>query len=240
MRVMTLVNTLTSVSSFVYANHVEYFVYTAKQRPDIEFIFYTPHRSTIDNARNMAAKLAMQYECEYLMFIDDDVLIPRDALLKLLDAKKDICSGLVIIRGYPFNCMLFKWLDETTKRDLTYYNDLPKGEDGNLELLVPCAAVGFSCCLIRTEILFDLPEPYFVTGRTNTEDVYFCMKIRDLTPVPSIFCRTDVRCGHLLNPEPIEYETIEKFKEFYKPTVEENKKFKRDQEYIDKCLAKLG
>ena len=237
-KILVIVNTLTSISNFVYANHIRFFVEAKQAFPDWQFIFMTPHRAGIDLARNAAAVHALTLECDYLMFIDDDVLVPPDTLKRLVDDDKDIVAGLVIIRGYPFNVMAFK--EKITEKDgkanksLTYYNDLPKEhkkhilddesicKDCNkedfqvLQKMVSCAAVGFSCCLIKVDILRLLQEPYFITLPGMTEDVYFCTRVtEELTPTPEIFIDTHVQCGHLMSPEAIEWQYKEKFQNFY-------------------------
>lgn len=234
MRVFVLVNALQGVNSFVYNNHIEFFVYSAKNIPNLEFRFWVPHRMSIDHARNQAAIYAKQTECDYLMFIDDDVMIPRDTLVKLLAADKDIVAGLVIIRGYPFNVMAFKWNGE---KSLGYYNDLPKEPDGSLTKLIECDAVGFSCCLIKIDVLKAIEPPYFLTMKYQTEDVYFCLKVSELEPKPSIYMDTTVKCGHFLNAETIEYDTRQKFKDFYSFAYEEIPDKGRDEQYIKDCLA---
>lgn len=257
MRVMTLINTLQSVPSFIYANHIEFFTKTVKQFPDIDFRLFTPHRMSIDNARNTAADMALRFECDYLMFIDDDVLLPANAFELMLKADKDVVAGLVIIRGMPFNVMAFEFEDEA-KQKLVYLNkiELEKPcESGHeryefscddcqkmtLKELVHADAVGFSCALIKTDVLKPLTPPYFVTGPTHTEDVYFCMKLRDLEPLPSIAVHTGIRCGHLLNPEPIEWATRRKMYAFYEEAFLKTQVVpKRDAAHIQRCLASLG
>lgn len=230
MKIFTLVNTLQNVNSFVYANHINLFAWTKKHRPDISLNFYSPNRMSIDHARNNAAIFAKQHEADYLFFLDDDVMVPPQTLDLLTKADKDVIAGLVIIRGYPFNVMAFDW--ESEKKDkLIHYNDLPKNEDNSLVELVKCAAVGFSCCLIKMDVLKALEPPYFVTGPHNTEDVYFCIKAQEmLDPTPEIFMHTGVRCGHMLTPETVSWGTREKLKAFYKDMMETS--FNRDEEYI--------
>jgi len=196
------------------------------------------------------------------MFIDDDVLIPPDAFDKLQMANKDICAGLVYLRGYPFHVMAFreiitKVLDENKKEfldprlKLTYYDEIHDLAREGVEL-VSCEAVGFSCCLIHTDVLKAIEPPYFVTGPLNTEDIYFCLKTRNLDPRPSIFVHTGVRGGHLLNPEPIEFDTkllltnfydnlADKFKDEMniKPEDEVNNQNNRNLEYIERNLKRL-
>lgn len=248
-KVFILVNCLTSVNSQVYGNHCHFFTYTAKAMPHIDFMFYPAHRMSIDNARNSAAKMALEAECDYLMFIDDDVLIPPATLELLLAADKDIIAGLVMIRGYPFNVMAFKHGEKTTLdgrevKTLEYFNDLEYIDEDKkvLKELQECDAIGFSCALIKCDILKPLEPPYFLTGRYHTEDVYFCMKVKEaLDPKPEIYLHTGIQCGHVLNPEPIEWSTKEAFKKFYEemgasgPTTEP----KRDEDYMEACLAEL-
>src|SRR6266850_6703930 len=114
MKILCLVNTLTSVNSFVYANHITFFNYIKKHFPTLEMLFFSPHRMSIDHARNEAARLALECEADYLMFIDDDVLVPPNTLEGMLECASDIAAGLVIIRGWPFNVMAFKFTKDST------------------------------------------------------------------------------------------------------------------------------
>ncbi len=261
MRVLILVNTLQSVSSFVYSNHINFFVKTVKTDPTIEFMFYTPHRMSIDHARNSAAEMALQSDCDYLMFLDDDVLVKPETLDMLLKADKDIIAGLVIIRGHPFNNMAFKFKEEKEeeKQSLEFYNELPLKESceaghevykiecesciksSKLQELVKCDAVGFSCCLIKCDVLQALEPPFFVTAKNHTEDIYFCLKIRSLNPIPEIWLHTGVKCGHLLNAEPIEWANRPLMKTIYDPFFrgEKGHNDHRDDEYIKRCLAAI-
>lgn len=250
MKVLVLVNTLTSVNSNVYANHIAFWGQLKKDYPDDDFLLYTPERSSIDRARNVAAKYAMNLGCDYLLFIDDDVLVHPSGFKKLFEAQQDIIAGLVIIRGYPFNVMAFKETENTDERGklvkgLDFYNDLPLDEGGDLiSQVLSCGAVGFSFCLIRVSMLLTLPPPFFVTGTFNTEDIYFCEKyklqcLNDNVP-PLIALHTGVRCGHILPGEAVEWGTREKFKEFYKPVVEERDRFNtRDLQYIEGAVEAL-
>lgn len=250
-KVVILVNTLTSVESTVYSNHIEFFVWHAKNHPEIDFIFYTPHRMSIDSARNSAADYALQLEADYLMFIDDDVLIPRDSLHKLIQNDKDICAGLVIIRGYPFNVMSFKFkkpskkLSEEFKKTgvnrIGFYNDLPK-RNGKLQKLVKCDAVGFSLCLIKIAVLKKISQPFFITGSRNTEDVYFCIKAKEELGKEnvSIYTDTSLECGHLLDKVPVCW-TNRKALQEYQEKVEPKRKPKagRAGHYFSRNLKNL-
>jgi len=272
-KVFILVNTLHSVTASVYANHLHMIGWSAKHIPGLEFEFWAPPRMSIDNARNTAAQYALERECDYLFFLDDDVQVPPFALKALLEADKDVVAGLIMIRGYPFNVMAFKFenkkVNGENKRNLGYFNNLAqerlvkndwiaeadlakkrpkltKRQWSKLPMrLVPlqaCDAVGFSCCLIKVDVLKPLETPYFLTGKYHTEDVYFCMKITEnLRPKPSIYLHTGVQGGHMLNPEPIEYGSKPLMKAFYGMMYgKEETPFSRNEDYIEQCLAEIA
>src|SRR5215204_1746576 len=171
-KTLIAVNVLDSVDSEVYGSHCQEWFRLGRSTQD-EFILFHPHRLSIDNARNQAAILAMQTECDYLYFIDDDIVLHPNTYRSLKMADADIAQALTFIRSYPFNPMMFF---EEAPNKLDYYVNYEPfiDKDG----LVECAAVGFSCALIKTSILYDLQPPYFVTGKDSTEDVYFCLKCR--------------------------------------------------------------
>lgn len=254
MRIVLLVNNLTSINSFAYGNHIALIAYTKKFRPDVEIIFMNPHRMAIDTARNMAANATLVSESDYLMFLDDDVLVPEDTIVKLLENPADVQAALVMLRGYPFQTMAWKYRhgkEDPTKFD--FYNDLPLNKDGsfkNDENGNPITrvteadglwGVGFSCALIKREVLQVLPKPWFVTGASNTEDAYFCAKIHEYLDEVTFALRLDIQCGHLMNPEPIEWKTKDKFLAFYKDWAEAGvNRSERPLGYIEACKAEIN
>lgn len=251
LKICVCVNTLTSVNSFVYSNHIHFFLQAVRNYGEnISFIFFTPPRMAIDTARNEAAKIALSNGCDYLMFLDDDVLVPADTLQLLIDADKDVTAGLVVIRGLPFNVMAFK---EMPDGNLTYYNELPKLDGtrlkkdetcklAELEPLVECGAVGFSCCLIKTSALLKVAPPFFVTGTNSTEDVYFCVKLKKADKEASIFMQTQIQCGHLLTAEPIGWDNRKgPLLDYYTGVkkLEDELRPKRDLDYLSKVTRNM-
>ena len=218
MKIFIGINTLTQVEQSIYANHIQFFYRLGrKYGRDIDFAINTPRRQSIDRMRNVSARMAVEHGFDYLMFIDDDVHIPVDTLDKLLDANVDIIAGWTIIRGHPFNNMFFKFEDDT-KTKLTNYNepfDLNDFTPENKGIL-KVAAVGFSCVLIKVELLRKMAPPYFVTGPFNTEDIYFCMKARE-TMGEDFTCHvhTGVLTSHIIGPESIDPLNRKAYKKYY-------------------------
>ena len=198
-RIVVGVNSLTSTTQAAYSNHCQMWYRFGKHYPNIDFCFVNPPRMSIDRMRNLAAEVALDIEATYLLFIDDDVLLPLpfDFLDKLMKLNADIAAADVLIRGYPFPHMIFKWNKDKT--GLTSLLKIPR-KKGPLT----CGAVGFSCCLIKTSLLKKLSKPYFITGVSNTEDIYFCVKAQEEVPNVTIVADTSITCGHILWSEIID------------------------------------
>ena len=110
MKIVVGTNSLTESQFPAYTNHCQFWFRLGRKHPDIEFCFVNPARMGIDRMRNMAGKVAQDIGAEYLLFLDDDVIVPqiKSPLQMLLDCNADVAAGNVVIRGYPFNYMAFK------------------------------------------------------------------------------------------------------------------------------------
>lgn len=199
MKTLVGVNTLTSVDQLVYLSHCNFWTKTIKQFPEDEFLFFTPHRMSVDNMRNASVKAALEYGCDYLLFIDDDVIVEPHTFKALYNRKLDVCMALTFIRGYPYDPMFFKWDEkqENLVRYVDYKNHVQ--EDG----LVLCDAIGCSCVLIKTWIFKELKGPWFVTVPDRcTEDVYFCLRMHNELKVPfTMGVDILISTHHKLSPE---------------------------------------
>lgn len=233
MKILVGVNTLNQVDQLAYSNHCQLWYRLGKEMPEIQFAFNSPRRATIDKMRNMHAKLALIHNFDYIVFIDDDVLVPTDCIKRLLACNADIAAGWTIIRGHPFDNMFFKYKDEA-KENLARYNDFEVNERG----LIDVDAVGFSCCMIKVDLLRNVPPPFFVTGTQNTEDIYFCIKARQAVPDCTIVVDPELKTGHILGSELITPDNKDLFRDFYEkvyPEQVDNQKpiMSRGDGYLD-------
>lgn len=146
-------------------------------------------------ARNWAAIQAIETGCSHVWYVDDDTVVPKDALSRLLALDADIATGCT-----PF------WQSRQTgvvvnvqREEGAFLKPWPYGT-------FECVAAGTSCMLIRTEVfekLRDDDEPWFNyhvcnrTGLSTTEDIIFCQRAR--AAGFNIWCDAAVACGHLKN-----------------------------------------
>jgi len=231
MKTLVGINTLTAVEQVAYMSHIHFFYRLGRNHPDWTFAINTPRRASIDRMRNMSARIAIEQNFDYLMFIDDDVIIPVDAFDRLYEVQKDIVAGWTLIRGYPYENMFFKYdlakvISGNEKLTLVNFNDVKRGSG-----VIDVDAVGFSCVLIKVDLLRKVSSPWFVTGPYNTEDIYFCIKAKREVPSCTIAVHTDVETAHILGPEVIAPWNREQYMRYYEevfPELVHNEESKLD------------
>ena len=213
-KVMVACCILTEVDGQAYPSHIIH-AFRMGRDTDCEFLFFSPRRMAIASARNSAVEAAIQNDCDYLFFYDDDMDLHKDTFSTLLSRDKDVIMAMCHIRGYPFHPMVFKWIDvkgfdhkiaDLKERDkaMMIWKDYADHVDSE-GVLNNVATVGCAATLIKVELLRKMDYPWFYTGTANTEDVYFCCKARDKVPEVSIAVDTTVPAGHYIKDKRLLY-----------------------------------
>ena len=150
---------------------------------DIETSFVTIEGYSVDTSRNMLAKEAINQKAEYILWVDSDMILPEDALTKLLSHKKDIVSA-----AYAFK--------DINSQDLIAFSiDNKRMPYSSIDGLTEVGGIGFGCCLTKTSVFDKIDFPYFVFGEDYGEDIYFCRKVNKAGI--KIYLDPDVKCGHI-------------------------------------------
>ena len=178
---------------------------------EIQFEFVRGY--DVATARNNIAQCALDCGADYVLMVDNDVVLPKDALKNLLEDPQDVCTGYYAHRGndnlYHGRTCACKLLDEDGKE---YYHfpleseytaaemqEMQKAGITKLEI----HGGGMGCALIKTDVFRRTEYPWYDWknyGDANrgmlSEDLYFCVLCR----IHGIKIYTDVRvgCGHLL------------------------------------------
>ena len=249
-KTLVCINILDTVKADIYGSHVQEWFRLGRSTND-EFILFYPNRYSIDNARNQAASHALRNECDYLYFIDDDIILTPKTYLSLkenITKNEDvgIVQALTFIRGYPFNPMMFKYkalVNASGQRDLDFYHNYI--EDVDINGCVEADAVGFSCVLIDIErTLKRINPPYFVTSAQSTEDIYFCLKLKIMLNTTIRFLvDTKVPTGHILHPEALSIHNREELLNYYEIQgykKDDPSKADRGEEYKKRCLSQFN
>ena len=135
--------------------------------------------SLVYEAREQAAKYFLESDCDYMLFLDSDMVPPADMVIKLINHDKPIVSALAFRRVPNFEPCIFK--------DDKFYLDYPKG-------LIEVAGVGMACTLIKKEVFEKVPQPWFMPTALG-EDLSFCKRATDAGY--KIYCDTELICGHV-------------------------------------------
>jgi FkbM family methyltransferase len=145
-----------------------------------------------DQVRNLIAEWAKNYD--YLLSVDSDIILPKNALIKMLAADKDIISGLYIQR-IPNTHTLEVYMDTPNGGCTNIPHDLIQNRG-----VVEIAACGMGAALIKGEVFRRMSYPHFhytsALDHKNTvsEDVYFCMKARGIGF--KVWADSSILCDH--------------------------------------------
>lgn len=246
-KTLVCVNVLTDVDNSVYLSHTQMWYRMGRDFPKDKFFNYTPRRTSIDNARNYAAKIALEQECDYLLFIDDDMILHEMTYKSMRENIErpgiDVVMACTYIRGYPFRPMFFKATDIKNGRvvGLDNYDEFEKDIDPKTHC-VKVDAIGCACVLIKCDLIKKLEPPYFVTMPNMTEDVYFCLKAYDTLGYGNVNMLVDcgVPTGHLGDKEIYSHLNIQAHREFAEKVDPSLKKKDESGDRGDSYLAKIG
>lgn len=163
--------------------------------------FSFPRGLPFDVARNNVVDVALGKNAQgakydYVFFLDSDVIVPPDAIVRLYDSHFPIISGVYHSKR---DCVC-AW-KEIPQDDPTYnyYNRyIPLKELKSRWLDVD--VVGSGCILIDTRVFEQIERPYYYWevmregGGAVSEDFHFCEKARRAGF--KIMLDTSVLCGH--------------------------------------------
>ena len=154
----------------------------------------------IDSARNIIVDFAIENNYDYILWIDDDmVVMPGSKVLtKLIEHDKDIVAPLFFTRRLPFLPLLFDKVVRAEGKHTTYDHRINYKKE-----LQKVDAVGFGFVLTKVEVFKKIGNPYFLTCPGLGEDMYFCSKATGAGF--EIYCDTTIDVGHIGEP-PIVFE----------------------------------
>ena len=153
----------------------------------------------VANARNNLVLDAQGVGSKYMFFIDDDVVVPRDAPQHMIYQMEthpewDMLTGIYVTKTVPPEPLVFGGKPGTSGA----FWDWVVGET------FPVWGAGMGCALIRMTAFDKFPDPWFKfsksvndDGGTNEEgeDMYFCRKLREAGG--TIMADGSVICGHI-------------------------------------------
>jgi len=153
-----------------------------------------PYGFSVADGRNFAVKKALENGFDYIFFVDDDVVLPSDALCKLMEHIKqgyDMAGGFYYRKYYPLESCSMVEKNGRPIRVNFKIGDLIENP------IVMCSG----CTLIKTDIFSKISFPWYKTieiaGKIQiTEDTYFGQQFSCVDGLKSIL-DTSIQCMHV-------------------------------------------
>lgn len=183
-------------------------------------------RQAVDAARNYIIEMAVRMQVDYIFFVDDDGVLPPDALQKLIEDDKDIVGAPMLTRNVRDNgkhalCCFEKYdFYIGDGRTVNKYRSIEKF-DTSKGHLHQVDAIGGACILIKRsafealfvkhngrpfEFLHEIYETkeHGITTRNISEDMTFSERARE--EGFAIWVDTRIRPVHLGKPKFVRFE----------------------------------
>lgn len=162
------------------------------------------HKTTVGNfvpaQRELLAGYALHRNADFLLMADDDMVVPSDAVGKLLEPFEDPRVGIVGALCYSRDGIRPMAVDDWNAADTTSAA-IPAFDD---RTPVEVDGVGFGLAMIRCKTLEVMSQPFFPAHifieqalarvRVCDEDFLFCRRLKD--EGWKVFLHPGVRCGH--------------------------------------------
>ena len=185
-------------------------IYELEIPEDVETTLKIIHAYNIADGRNNLVNYMLSNGYDYILFVDNDVILPKNALVDLYNMQWYISTGT-----YPRKEI------QTITSDVQY-TTLYNHNERNLEVycptfmpvtclqkgkITPVDCCGLGCTLIRRDLFSKIEQPYFFFAHEGNpssnnsdeycigEDMYFCRKV--LRAGIQIWAHGSVLCGHL-------------------------------------------
>jgi len=178
-------------------------------------IFYNSDTSIARN-RNALVQIFLDHEFRgtHMLFLDTDIAVPRDGIRKLLEADKDIISGMYTEKSPQCRIVARKRIGRYDySEDTDWLSKYPAASGGPIWIIkdelrdkvVECDATGAGCLLVKREVYEKIGYPWFFEefnpeARRHdrksmiSEDVGFFQKAAEAGY--KAYLHTGVRCEH--------------------------------------------
>ncbi len=192
------------------------------------FILAMIPRMLVQQARETAATQALELGCDYLFMVDDDMVLPRNLLERLLSHDKDVVGVVAFERRGDHNPNIYVMtsMEEDDKGrgvigTFKYSNIISFHEDADDNGLVEADAIGFGCVLISRKVLEAIEPPYFLCQFNLGEDIFFCWQAKEKGF--EVFMDCEWALGHVADPTIITEDAFRKRLKEKDEVIEQNR-----------------
>ena len=160
---------------------------------EVDWVYVKGHDIGIE--RNELVRKCLEQGADKIWFIDSDVLVPKDALARLLNPEADVVMGFVPIRNTKTGSSAIYLPGTSFLKD----NRIKMAHLDKLSTRTEVKGGGFGCVLRSASVFSRIDTPWFVyyeseNGVRRGEDLGFCYKLE--AEGIQVYADKRVRCGH--------------------------------------------
>lgn len=192
------------VSAEVLEDYMRFMYHLGRRYQEHDFYLAIRSKQEQFRARNAIVEAALQVGSDYLLMLDDDMVIDYehhagpngryDFLRKLIAHDKPIVGALYYQRGGHARPVVMK-----QGSDGGYYFLRDEEITGELQEV---AVQGGGCILIKTEVFNKVPSPWFQPENDYGTDIQICKAAKEAGF--TVWCDTSIDLGHIrVEPEVI-------------------------------------
>ena len=159
--------------------------------------------SLIYDARNSLARMALDSEADYVLWLDSDMVFQPDLyeeLLSVIDDNHPMVCGLYFSRKEPIIPVIYSSLEPRKTESGGFIPECVPYEDYPEEAVFNVAGCGFGAVLMKTQLIREIAETYgppFFPTEGYGEDLTFCRYVGKLGY--RIRCNSHAKAGHIAN-----------------------------------------
>ena len=176
-------------------NFFELAFHCGRRCPDYDFLLKIVIKREQFRARNSLVDLAIMNGCEYLLMLDDDMIVPPNLFERMAAHDKDVLGALYFQRGGAYHPVLMKRYlktDGLVGVDFLHHFDPMIVKRGLYKL---DGVIGGGCMLFKVDVFRKIPQPYFwIDGIVGT-DVHICQQLQ--TAGVDLWVDTSIELGHV-------------------------------------------
>ena len=110
---------------------------------------FCPQSYSIDASRNLIVEHALEIGYDYIMWVDSDMILPKNTLTTLMSHDKDIAAGVYAYKLIGAENAVTKRFKDKAK---DIYEDIPLKEITESKRLIEVDGVGFGCVLTKVDV----------------------------------------------------------------------------------------
>jgi hypothetical protein len=154
-------------------------MWMVRNRPDVEILRFISRSTLLPQSRIDLTKHALNSDCTHALWLDTDMMFPKDALSRLLAHQQPIVAANYVKRRMPIEPTAAYRRQKDNRMSAMFTNEESTG-------LQEAEFVGMGCMLTDLDVFRALPEPWFSLwwGTEDKsfagEDVFFCYHARNM------------------------------------------------------------